>query len=243
MSGQYPGTLDWHAAAKAAARSCAAYIEDKAQAKAAFEELGDTFIDQYRNGSHQAVLSVDAQSDYQLSISGTRLEWSSHDLLDDVDLSPHVLDDGSEVAAGVYEGMLGLWSWVNARTFSGKSISVQGHSLGAARVHLTPEFLNVARIGKLHSFEAPKFFTPDYYQKRPKLFGMLCVINGSDPWAAWPWLGGKYAHPPMLHLWLNDLAYEWIDPSKGLTYSLLDSSDHDIGPIAARLTDLADVHA
>ena len=182
---------DWQACALAAARANAAYVIDETASKVAFEALGDVWVAMYANSSHQAVISVDSQCETHLSISGTR--FSALKLMDvfaDMSLDP-VSVDGGNVTAGVYEGMRDMWDWVLSTVPDGDVIHVSGHSLGGARTHLTPLFLPTAQIGQLHSFEAPKFADAAFYATHAEaLSGMVCVLNGADLWASWPWKEG-----------------------------------------------------
>src|SRR5260370_37904509 len=82
--------MDWGAFPPAAKRPNAAYLDDAAQSKAAFEALGDTWVGQFQDDLHQAVLSVDPAGATHLSISGTRSPLSL-DLFADVSLDPVVL--------------------------------------------------------------------------------------------------------------------------------------------------------
>jgi hypothetical protein len=231
--------IDWKAIALAAARANAAYIEDRNAAQAAFCALGDTFIDQYQNGTHQAVLSRDPQGRTQLSISGTRgLSSKSLDLLDDVDLTPVSFERGN-VAAGALEGCAALYTWANASARG--QIDVQGHSLGGARTHLAPAFLAAAQCGKLYSFESPRFMDAAYYTNlAPALAGMVCTVNGYDPWAAWPWFDSAYVRPPLSHIWLGAEGFvQPCTPAQLPGFHVLAYGDHDMDGIAAKLAALA----
>lgn len=198
--------IDWQVLALAARRANSAYIEDAAQSKAAFEALGDVWIDIHADSSHQAVLSVDQTGATHLSISGTRA--SAGKLLDvyaDVSLDAAPVNGGT-VTAGVVEGMQTLWDWVLSTVPDANPISVCGHSLGAARTHLVPLFLPASRIGMLHSFAAPKFIGADFYATyHDQLANMVCVLNAADGWASWPWISEEWCHrPPLEHVWLKD---------------------------------------
>jgi hypothetical protein len=204
--------MDWAAIALAAKRANAAYIEDAAQSRAAFSALGDDWIDIHADDSHQAVLSVDAAGQTHLSISGTRA--STGKLLDiyaDVSLEPTAVKGGT-VTQGVVEGMQHLWDWVLQTVPEANPISVSGHSLGGARTHLTPLFLPAQRIGALHSFAAPKFVNADFYQTwHAELANMVCVLNGEDGWASWPWFDPDWQHrPPLQHIWLRNGGFQMV---------------------------------
>jgi len=238
--------IDWQAAALAAARANAAYVIDETGSRAAFEALGDTWIAQYQDASHQAVLSADAQGETRLSISGTRASaWKIKDVLADMSLDA-VAVDGGNVTAGVYEGMQQLWDWVQQVVPAGDVIHVAGHSLGGSRTHLTPLFLPAAQIGQLHSFEAPKFADAAFYAAHASaLADMVCVVNGADLWASWPWKEGPLkdlrwqARPAVPHVWLKDdrgtfsivTASQWPEGA--------DPLDHDMSRVQARVDAIA----
>jgi hypothetical protein len=234
--------IDWKALALAAARANAAYIEDRNAAQAAFSALGDTFIDQYKNGTHQAVLSFATQDRVQLSISGTRgLSLSALDLFDDIDLTPALASLNGHAAAGAIEGLEAMWNWVDTILPPECLLDVQGHSLGAARTHMTPLFCLPEVIGNLYSFESPKFLDAAFYADCADVLDkMVCTLNGRDPWAAWPWCPHGYVRPPLPHIWLSPAGYATtIAPDDWPGGELLRFTDHDMAPIAALLARLA----
>jgi hypothetical protein len=238
-------SIDWKAAALAARRADAAYIENTAEARAAFEQLGDTFIDQYQNGTHQAVLTADSAGRTQLSISGTRkLSLTALDLLDDIDLTP-VLPDRTRpyrVARGAYEGLQEMWGWINETVDWRAVLDVQGHSLGGARTHFTPMFRAPQFVGRLHSFESPKFADSAYYAHFAEdLAHMVCTLNGRDPWAAWPWVGGLYGRPQQQHAWLMEVGFDMLDPKDWVSgNALVFSGDHSMSLVADRISTIAE---
>jgi hypothetical protein len=219
----------WKAAALAAARANAAYVIDRAASQAAFSALGDTWIGQFANASHQAVLSADANHETHLSISGTRASAGK------------ILDAGGNVTKGVLEGMGDLWEWVLATIPPGDIVHVAGHSLGASRTHLTPLFLPSSQIGRLHSFEAPKFVNADYYAAHEAvLASMVCVLNGKDLWAAWPWKDERWQSRPLAdHIWLKDDAGTFSVIPGAQWPGGLEAADHDIGRVHTRLEVIA----
>jgi hypothetical protein len=239
-------SIDWQAAALAAARANAAYLIDQAASKAAFAALGDTWIAQYQNASHQAVLSADARGETHLSISGTRASaLKVMDVLADMSLDP-VPVAGGNVTAGVYEGMQKLWDWVHATIPVGDVVHVAGHSLGASRTHLTPLFLPAAQIGALHSFEAPKFADAAFYANHSgELANMVCVLNGADLWASWPWKEGPLkdlrwqARPLPLHAWLKDDHGTFSMIASAQWPEGADPIDHDMSRVQARVQAVA----
>jgi hypothetical protein len=208
--------MDWSAAATAVKRANAAYIEDAAQSKAAFSALGDVWSDIYSDDNNQAVLSVDPSGATHLSISGTRAsQVKVMDIFDDVSLEPKQVKGGT-VTEGVISGMQEVWDWALSVAPKGAVFSVCGHSLGASRTHLTPLFLPPAQIGALHSFEAPKFCDAQFYATyAAELANMVCVLNGRDSWAAWPWVDPRWqSRPQQDHLWLKDVGFAEIPASQ-----------------------------
>lgn len=196
--------IDWSACVLAAKRANSAYIEDEGQASAAFAALGDLYVSRYQDGSHQVVLSVDANGSPWVSISGTRFsDGKVLDVLADVSLDPIDVGGGC-VTKGVYVGMDAVWNWALSVIPDGVPVNVCGHSLGAARTHLTPLFLPSTRIGALYSFEAPKFVDSSYYVKyQAELSKMVCVLNGADLWAGFPWFDSRWSRPLNPHIWLT----------------------------------------
>lgn len=233
--------IDWAAAALAAARANAAYVIDPGASQAAFEALGDVWIGQYANASHQAVLSVDAKHETHLSISGTRASaWKVADVICDVALDPVVVQGGS-VTRGAMEGMQQLWEWVLSTVPAGDTVHVAGHSLGASRTHLTPLFLPAAQIGLLHAFEAPKFADAAYYAAHANaLANMMCTLCGADLWAAWPWRNPQWSARPLAeHVWLrgDDGSYDMI---LGVDWpGGADADDHDMSRVQLRVQAIA----
>jgi hypothetical protein len=233
--------VDWRAAALAAKRANAAYVIDRAASQAAFAALGDHWVGMYQNDSHQAILSADLNGNTHLSISGTRASaLKVMDVLADMDIAPVSVQGGS-VTQGVYEGMSGLWQWVLDTVPTGDTVHVSGHSLGASRTHLTPLFLPQSQIGMLHAFEAPKFADASFYQTHAAaLANMVCVLNGADLWAAYPWKNPAWcARPLPLHVWLKDDlgSFEMIPGAQWP--GGVNADDHDIGLVCHRLDSIA----
>ncbi|CAE6837815.1 hypothetical protein [Paraburkholderia nemoris] len=233
--------IDWQAAVLACRRANAAYIIPQDQAKSAFELLGDTFIGQYANASHQAVLSADVKGETHLSISGTRA--SSLKLMDvfaDVSLEP-VSIAGGTITQGVVEGMQQMWDWVLATVPAGDVVNVSGHSLGGSRAQASPAFIDSARLGIVHSFAAPKFIAADFFAAHADVLPrMVCVLNGQDGWASWPWFDPRWsARPPIDHVWLKNGAgtFQMIPGPKWPSGWVF--ADHDIDRYQARLQAIA----
>lgn len=231
-------TVDFAAAALAAQRANAAYIEQASQSKAAFSALGDAWIGMTSGVDYQAVLSADAAGAVHLTISGTRAsQFELVDVFDDMDLSPAQVAGGT-VTAGVLHDQDKLWKWALGEVDSKAVVNVAGHSLGAARTHLTPLFLPADRVGALHSFEAPKFADVAYYASyATALADMVCVVNGKDGWASWPWFDVTKSRPQNDHVWLQDVGYQMIPGPKwpgGWNFD-----DHGVALVGQRLEALA----
>jgi hypothetical protein len=231
--------VDFAAAALACRRANAAYIEDAAQSKAAFSALGDAWIDMITGIDYQAVLSADAAGATHLSISGTRASQGAlFDVLDDADLAAVQVPSGS-VTAGVNGGQDKMWAWVEKTVDPRAVISIAGHSLGAARTALSVAYLAPERIGALHSFESPKFLSAEFYAAHAAVISrMVCMLNGRDTWAAFPWVSETWqARPPQDHVWLTASGFQMIDPKHWIGAGSFE--DHDIYPIVQRLQNLA----
>lgn len=229
--------IDWKECALAARRANSAYLETEAEAKAAFAVLGDLYISRYVDGSHQVVISVDERGNPWVSISGTRFsEGKILDVLADVSLDPVNLSSGGSVTKGAYEGMDKVWEWALSIVPAGVDINVCGHSLGAARTHLTPLF--VKNIGALYSFESPKFVDKDYYVKYAEpLSKMVCVLNGADLWAGWPWFDSRWSRPLNPHIWLTDGWYSVIKADQWPGGK--SNADHDMDSVQAKIDAIA----
>ncbi|MFM0357951.1 hypothetical protein PQR12_31050 [Paraburkholderia nemoris] len=233
--------IDWQAAALAVARANAAYLVKEADSQSAFSALGDTWIGMYQNASHQAVLSADSRGETHLSISGTRASaLKILDVFADVSLEP-VPVTGGNVTRGVLEGMQQLWEWVLSTVPAGDVVHVAGHSLGASRTHLTPLFLPAGQIGQLHSFEAPKFADAAFYAAyADELANMVCVLNGADLWAAWPWKDFRWQSRPLAgHIWLQGNAGIFTMIPGAQWPGGDDPLDHDVARVQARIEVIA----
>lgn len=228
--------MDWPAIAKAAARANAAYIEDAAQSKAAFEALGLTWLGIYANDSHQAVLSRDASSIY-LSISGTRFLSRLGDLIDDLFISSIDLGGGAKVSAGAYVGLGAMWAWAQGLAPAGSVFNVEGHSLGGERALYTGSFLPASQIGQICAFEAPKGANAAYWTRYSDIISKaVSTANQSDIWYGWPFLS-EYEHPPFPVAWLGVTGYKMIMPSQwpgGVSMA-----QHDMGMVQARINAIA----
>lgn len=231
--------MDWAAIALAARRANSAYLIDAAKSKAAFEALGDVWSSIYSDANNQAVLSVDPSGATHLSISGTRASsLKLQDVFDDMSLDPHPVKGGT-VTEGVISGMQQVWDWALSVAPRGAVFNVAGHSLGGSRCHLTPLFVPAAQIGTLHSFEAPKFCGADFYATYAvELANMVCILNGRDTWAAWPWIDPRWqARPKQDHIWLRSSGFAVIPANQWP--GLGSFSDHSMDVVQARVEKIA----
>jgi hypothetical protein len=186
----------------------AVYTEDRVQAAAAFAALGQTFVDQFQNDKHQAVVSRAASGDWWLSISGTRVTEGdvpdgTGDLWEDVDVTPIDIGGGALVGAGAYNGLGEMWAWALNLIPAGTTIKGCGHSLGDWRLAYTGLFLPVARIAHLYGFEGPKPFNQAgwaRYGLMPELYTKF--VYEHDVWVGYPWIGpfSQRPGPTLAHI-------------------------------------------
>jgi hypothetical protein len=230
--------MDLAAIAAAAQRAQAAYIIDPAQAKAAFEALGHTWIGQYQDGDSQAVLSLDSTGATCVSISGTRFSSGKiGDLIDDLQTEAVDVGDGAKVTRGAYESAKEIWDWALKLAPADTVFNVCGHSLGGWRTTYTPLFIPAAQIGTLHAFEPPKGANLAYYRKYEKeLAGLVIVGQGADVWFGYPRLGG-WIHKPGPMLWVKASGFSIIDTREWP--GGFDLDDHSIDTEVERLVRLA----
>lgn len=232
--------MNWQAILAAALRAQAVYIEDHDEAKAAFEKLGYTFLGQYRNLNHQAVLSCDGKGAVYLSISGTRFSQgnieSAADLFEDVELLPLEVSPGAYVTKGAFNGLDAMWAWAKSIVPAGTVFTVEGHSLGAWRTRYTGSFLPPEQIAALYSFESPKGGNDAYWlTQKPAISKLTSVINGRDVFVAWPLLGWR--HPNQQVIWLQYSGFTVIDPHTWA--GPMSIEDHDIDLVVDRLNKIA----
>lgn len=219
----------------AAQRSNASYVSDLLAVKAAFAALDMTFVSQYRNDTHQAVISKDARDRWYLTISGTRFsQGDNFDLLDDIWLAPVNAPKGGMVPSGVNQGMVEFWKWVLQTVPADAALNVEGHSLGAERTLLTPLYLPDNRIGDLYAFEPPQCGTQEYWDAyRNELASAVVTVCGADIWFGWPPRQG-YVHDAQSNLfWLLDQHIEIIKPSEWTGGNC--EADHAITEVIARI--------
>lgn len=222
----------------AAKRAQAAYIMDAAQAKAAFEALGHTFIRQFKDHDSQAVLSVGPDGKTYFSLAGTRFsDRQIGDLIDDLQTDALDLGGGAKVTRGPYESAKELFAWALSVVPKSTVLHCAGHSLAGWRLSYTPCFLPVEQIGSLFAFEPPKGANLAYYQKYQKeLAGLVITGNGRDCWVGYPRLGG-WLHRPGPMVWLTSTGFHVIDTSKWPGGFNL--GDHSIDLVVQRLEKLA----
>jgi hypothetical protein len=218
----------------AAAKRCSAvYTEDLATVTSAFSQLGMSVLGQYKNNTHQAILSKNAQGWFYLSIAGTRFgEEDNVDIIDDLWLAPVELAGAGQVASGVYSGMDDFWKWVLAQLPANATLNIEGHSLGAERALLTPHFLPPVQLGDLYAFEAPQCATQAYWDAyRSALSGAISTVCGEDIWYNWP-PNQDYVHDAQSTvIWLQATGASIIKPSDWPVG--LSTTDHDIQTVIA----------
>ncbi|MGF6963042.1 hypothetical protein OKW43_000047 [Paraburkholderia sp. WC7.3g] len=234
--------MDWQALALACRRANAAYIENDGDSKAAFYALGDTWISQLQDESHQAVLSVDKAGATWLSISGTRAsDGQLADVWRDVALTP-VSIKGGHVTRGAQSGMVHVFDWAMSTAPVGTVFNLTGHSLGAVSVTLAPGYLAANQIGTITSLAAPKFIAADFFVSHAAVFQRLtAVVSGADGWCSFPWFDSRWqCRAPTRTIWLKD--------DIGTFQVLIDGNqwpggwrfgDHDIGHYQSRIERIA----
>jgi len=219
------------------ARCDAVYEPDDQTARHRFSQLGSTVLGRYCDAGHQAIAHRDPNGWATLTICGTRVSEGSlreHavDLFEDVNFSPRDIGNGVQVAAGAVDGLVHVYSWAVALFQEHELIRVEGHSLGGQRTHLAPLFVPVSRLDSAIAWEPPKAANDTYYQTyAPAIDRTITVLNGADPWAAWPWVGDRLVHPPGPILWLRNSGWSWTTRETWPGGAMLSASDHDIGQI------------
>ena len=233
------------------ARRCnAAYIVDPRAASQAFAALGSTFISQYRNLNHQAVLSRDSAGQVTLTISGTRFSAGPifdrvGDLLADIDWTPKEIEPGILVADGAHSGLDEMWAWVfkNLPFGYAGTINVEGHSLGGWRTAYSPVHCPRSWVGTLTAFEPPKAGNAAFWDKYMAGVDYTVVVLGRDPWFAWPWesAGMLIQRPGTGLIWLDNgkfnITTDWDWP--GVNPLDIRFSDHGPDTVITALAALA----
>lgn len=220
----------------------AVYEPDAARATAAFAALGADVLGRYCDAGHQAIACrLDGRA--TKVISGTRVLEGTEiqhimDLYEDIDYSPRHVCGGIEVATGALLGLDAVWGWALGLFEPGEPIDVFGHSLGGQRTCLTPLFLSSDRIGQMVAFEPPKAGNAAFWAEyATDTTHLITVVNGRDPWAAWPWISEGLQHQPGPVLWLHDGTWDWAtDWRQG---DVCDWADHGPDTVLQALKDLA----
>lgn len=234
--------MDWAALSLACRRANASYVENDADSKAAFEALGDVWVGQFQDDSRQASLSVDPTGETWLSISGTRA--SQGQLLDvyrDTQLKPTKIKGGT-VTLGVCDGMAHVFDWALSTAPAGTVLNMTGHSLGNARILISPAYVPAEQIGQLYGFASPKFVGADFFASYAAVFQRLTpVVSGSDGWSSWPWFDRRWqSRAPVQTVWLKGDQGGFQMLADGNTWpGGWRFSDHDIDKYQARIDKIA----
>ncbi len=219
------------------ARCDAVYEPDDQIARHRFSQLGSPVLGRSCDAGHQAIAHRDPDGWATLTICGTRVSEGSlreHavDLFEDVDFSPRDIGNGVQVAAGAIDGLGSVYSWAVALLQDQELIRVEGHSLGGQRTHLAPLFVPISRLDRAIAWEPPKAANDTFYQTyAPAIARTITILNGADPWAAWPWISGGLVHPPGPILWLHNANWSWITRESWPGGEMLSASDHDVSQI------------
>lgn len=227
------GAPDFKALQASIARCNAVYDPDDTSARQKFAELGCSVLGRYCDAGHQAVAHHDPDGWPTITLSGTRvsegtLREHAVDLFEDIDFTP-TPTTGGMVAWGALSGLGEVFAWAMALFDADVAVRIEGHSLGGQRSHLAPLFVPLARLDRIIAWEPPKAADDDYYAHHSAWFAhSLTVINGADPWAAWPWTSTKLQHPPGPLLWLkSDGGWSWTDRDGWPGGEILHASDHN----------------
>ena len=234
--------IDWQALALACRRANAAYVENDADSKAAFEALGDVWIGQFQDSSRQATLSVDPSGATWLSISGTRASQGAlGDVLRDLQLKPVTIKGGT-VTLGVQDGMDHVFDWALSTAPTGTVLNLTGHSLGSCRVQIAPAYVPANQIGAMYGFAAPKFISKEFFAAHAAVFQRLVpVVDASDGWASWPWFDPRWqCRAPVQTAWLKDApgAFQLLADGNQWKGGWV-FADHDIDRYQARIQAIA----
>jgi hypothetical protein len=220
----------------------AVYIEDKAKAAAALAGLGQSFVGQFQNDRHQAVVSRAANGDWWLSISGTRVtegdvQDGAGDLWEDINVTPVDIGNGALVGAGAYQGLGEMWDWALELIPGDARIKGCGHSLGDWRLAYTGLFLPVARIAHLYGFEGPKPFNEKGWAVHglpPELYTKFVFEH--DVWVGYPWITRftQRPGPTLAHIRTVGSGYALDMVSEAALPPLVNAADHSpLNAIAA----------
>jgi hypothetical protein len=238
-------TPDFPALLASIARCNAVYEPDDGAARARFAALGCTILGRYCDAGHQAIAHRDPQGWATLTISGTRvsegtLREHAIDLFEDIDFTPRGISADAMVASGALDGLDVVFAWALALFQPDELVRVEGHSLGGQRTHLAPLFVPLSRLDRLIAWEPPKAGNDAYYAAHALWFARaITVINGADPWAAWPWTSEVLQHPPGPILWLRQGGWEWTTRGAWPGGEILHGSDHDTDQVLRAVQALA----
>ena len=229
-------TPDFRAILLASIKRCdAVYEPDEATARTKFAALGCTVLGRYCDAGHQGIVHRDPDGQATITICGSRvnegtLDEHAVDLFEDIDFTPTPFGIGSgmRVASGAVAGLDVFFAWAQSLIPCGEMIVVEGHSLGGQRTHLAPLFIPRSRLAQMIAWEPPKAANDVCYKLLSGLYDYtrITVINGRDPWAAWPWTCVTLVHPPGPILWLHDGIAEWTTREGWPGGEILASSDH-----------------
>lgn len=225
-------TLDWPALLASILRCDAAYCESETLARAEFAALGASVIAWCSTATHQAVLSVPADGIWTLTMAGTRLSEGSaldavSDIWQDADFVPTAVE-GGRVASGAFARGRETFAWALALLPQGQALRVEGHSLAGQTAHLAPLFVPASALHSMIAWEPPKAADMGYYAHWALAFTKCrTIVNGRDPWAAWPWGDDELLHPPGPLLWLHDGNWMWTGEKDWLGGDIGHYSDHD----------------
>jgi hypothetical protein len=180
------------------ARLCnIAYVDSPTARRGAVADLGLTYLADYETADHRAILAAQGAR-VHLVLCGTRFsDGNWHELIDDEDLLPVAVASGARVMQGFYAGMGALYAW--ASTMVHGPLTIAGHSLGGARAHLAPLFVEKGRIAQITSFGAPKCGDAAYWSSVDT--PLVRVVHAHDCWAAWPFIS-EFCQPSPF-LWLH----------------------------------------
>jgi hypothetical protein len=225
----------------------AAYVVGESQARGAFEDLGWEVFGWYSDDDAQAVLvwANTAHSEADLVFSGTRISegsWEDHlgDLFRDVDCSPLGLGGGVEVAAAPFQGARKVYQWAMGLVPVGTPINFKGHSLGGWQATYAPLYVPAGRIKRIVVFDSPKQGNDRFWNYFAEFFALVFtpVVNGKDPWFAWPPIGALN-HGQVKNLWTHDGTWDWVTEAEWPGGDILRLSDHGPGSGIAALEALA----
>ena len=215
--------------------SNAVYLQNDDEAMSEFAKLGASVIGRYADYGHQAIVARDPDGRASFTICGTRVSDGTllercTDLFNDADCVPEQVAVGQYAATGAVRGLGDVVDWARSLLPPGEPFRVRGHSMGGWRAHLAPICVpDDSLILDITSFEPPRAANDAYYQAHADVFARsVTVINGYDPWAAWPWppLAQALQHPPHPIMWLRDNWWEWVDRSTWPGGQILHQSAH-----------------